>query len=303
MNRSSRSAYSMFELVVILAIIGILLALLLPAIQKTRQAANRTQSMNIMKQLALAMHNYHDSYSSFPPGYGRNNFSAAAHVLPFLEQEPLFKQIDFKKPISDKANAVAAKTAVRLFLSPGDPLPRVTEDYGATNYLFNAGSKPDLADNDGVFYQDSKTKLQDIVDGTSNTLMTGETLKGDGGNRAVDVRRQHILLNDKNDLKQLTDDSGVKEFQAGKNIAGDRCARWIDGSFLQGTFTGTRPANDPRPDVNCGGQGGLSALRTFETTVNIGICDGSVRAVNVKADPKIWKLLSSRNDGMPLPEF
>lgn len=305
MKRSSRPAFSMFELLVIVAIIGILIGLLLPATARVRQAANRISSVNNMKMLGIAVHSYHDVYECFPPGYAQNNFSTAALVLPYLEQDELFKMIDFKKPISDKANAAAAKTQVKLFLSPLDPLPRVTDDYGATNYLFNAGSKPDLANNDGVFYQDSKITLGELVnaDGSSTTLMSGETLKGDGGTKGLDVRRQHVLLEERDALKNLNDDSGIKDFQESKNIAGDRCARWIDGSFLQGTFTGTRPANDPRPDVNCGGQGGLSALRTLGTTVTIGMCDGTVRSVSVNIDPKIWKLLSSRNDAMVLPKF
>src|SRR5262249_15162366 len=153
---------------------------------------------------------------------------------------------DFKKPITDKANETARKVSIKLFLSPRDNLTHVTEDEGATNYLYNAGAKPALADNDGIFYQDSKVKLADITDGTSNTLLVGEALKGDGGKQAVDVRRQYVLLTDEKALKDLSDDSGVKQFQQNKDIAGDRCARWIDGSFLQGTFTGTRPPNDAR---------------------------------------------------------
>ena len=92
--------------------------------------------------------------------------------------------IDLKKSVDDKANANARKIVVKTFLNPMDPVKTVKDDYGPTNYLFNAGSKPGLADNDGIFYHDSKINIADITDGTSNTLFSGETLKGDGGTKA-----------------------------------------------------------------------------------------------------------------------
>src|SRR4029077_1560939 len=128
--------------------------------------------------------------------------------------------------------------------------------------LFNAGSKPDLDKNNGIFFLSSKVIISDITDGTSNTLMSGDTLRGDGGKQAVDVRRQYVLLG-KDALAGLMDDSGVDDFKNNKNIAGNRCASWMDGRFLQGTFTGTRLVNDDKPDVDCGGMGGLSALRSM----------------------------------------
>jgi len=128
--------------------------------------------------------------------------------------------------------------------------------------------------------------------------MIGETLKGDGQANAVTVARQYVALNDKGALKGLKDNSGVKEWKAGKHIAGDRCASWMDGRFLQGTYTATRPLNDPRPDVSAeGGNGGLSALRTPGVGFNTAFCDGSVHYIRTTVSPKVWKLLNSRNDG------
>ena len=142
-------------------------------------------------------------------------------------------------------------------------------EWGATNYLFN----------DLVFYLNSKSKIPaSILDGTSNTIAIGETLKGDGKTKAVDVRRQYVLLK-KEDLKNTGPDTGVKYFKDDKNIAGDRCASWMDGRFLQGAFNGKLRPNDERPDVSCGGVSGVSALRSFENYVQVGMCDGSVRSV------------------------
>jgi type II secretory pathway pseudopilin PulG len=300
MNARPRRAFTLFQLLVLLALLGLLFALLLPAIAKVRQAANRATSMNNLKQLAIACHAYHDTYGHLPSGNDGGHFSAAAKLLPFVEQDNLYKLIDFDKPMTDQANATVRATRIKVFLSPLDPITNVKKEHGATNYLFNAGSNYALADNDGLFYQDSKVRFADVTDGLSNTLMGGETLKGDGGTRAVDVRRQHVLLN-KDALKNLKNDSGVQEFKDGKNIVGDRAASWMDGRFLQGTFTGTRPPNDPKPDVSCDGLGGLSGLRSLEGTVNVMMGDGSVRSVRQTIKLEIWQLLTSRNDGQPIP--
>src|SRR5262249_31642886 len=135
-----------------------------------------------------------------------------------------------------------------------------------------------------------------ILDGTSNTMMVGETLKGDGGAKAVDVRRQHVVLK-KDALPNLKDDSGVQEFKDGKDVAGDRCARWMDGRFLQGTFTATRKPNDARPDVSCEGLGGLSALRSLNDSCQVAFCDGSVRSITANISVETWRALATRNGG------
>jgi type II secretory pathway pseudopilin PulG len=280
MTMRGRPAFTLFQLLVVLAILLILFALLLPALVKVRGTAARSQSMNNMKQLGLALHNYHDSFALFPSGVDDNHFSASSRLLPFVEQQNAFNLIDFKKSIDDKANAQARRLRFKVLLSPQDPLPTVKPEWGATNYLFN----------DQVFFLNSKSKIPNsFPDGTSNTIVTGETLKGDGKTNAVDVRRQHVLLK-KEDLKNVGADSGVNYFKDNQNIAGDRCASWMDGRFLQGTFNSRLRPNDERPDVSCGGVSGVSALRTFETSVLVGLCDGSVRGVNAKAiSHKTWK--------------
>jgi len=305
MRTTQRTAFSLFDLLVVLAVIGLLLALLLPAVQKVREAASRIKSQNNLKQIGQACHDYYGANKCFPPGNDAKNFSAAARLLPYLEQDALSKQINFDKPMDDKANADARKTHIKAFLSPHDEaVETVKEGWGPTNYLFNAGAKLALEDNDGIFFQDSKVKLADITDGTSNTVMIGETLKGDGQNKAVTVKRQYVALNDKGALKKLEDDSGVKEWKAGKHIAGDRCASWMDGRFLQGTFTATRLPNDPKPDVSAeGGTGGLSALRSSGQSVNTVFCDGSVHSIDNDIDPKVWKALSTRNGGEAVDDF
>jgi prepilin-type processing-associated H-X9-DG protein len=301
MKTRSRPGFTLYQLLVLLALLALLAALFFPVIARVRQAASRAQSVNNLKQMGLAVHSYHDVNQTFPSGVDVNHFSASAQLLPYIEQNNLYQTIDFKQDIDAKANQLARKAFIKVFLSPSDPLMRVGP-YGPTNYLFNAGTKHALKDNDGVFYLDSKLKLTTITDGTSNTVMIGETLKGNGQTKAETVKRQ--LVRYKADaLKGLTDTAGVQDFKEGKHIAGDRCASWMDGRFLQGTYTATRKLNDLRPDVDCGGEGGLSALRTLTSTVNVAFCDGSVRTVSVSIKPETWKLLHSRADGQAIPDF
>src|SRR5260370_27747207 len=118
--------------------------------------------------------------------------------------------------------------------------------------------------------------------------MAVETLKGDGQKKATDVRRQHIALK-ADALKGLTAESGVKDFEDGKDIAGNRCASWMDGRFMQGTFNATRKPGDNRPDVDCAGLGGLFAPRSLTDTINAGLADGSVHFVSKKISHETWK--------------
>ena len=297
-----RRAFTLFDLIVLLASGAIGIGVLLPYVDKIRQAAARTRSQNNLKQIGLACHAYYNDQNSFPAGVDANGFSAAARILPYLEQNNIYQTIDFKKSVDAKENAEARKAIITTFLNPSDPIRSVSADWGATNYLFSAGSKADLANNDGVFYLDSKTLLPDIKDGTSQTMMVAETLKGDSGVKAMDVHRQHVLYK-KDELGRLKPESGVQDFKDNKNIAADRCGSWMDGRFLQGTFTAARTLNDPRPDVNCGGAGGLSGLRSLSDGVNVAMCDGSVRYITMKIPLEVWQALATRDGQEILPNF
>ena len=302
MSARPRRAFTLFQLLTLLALLVLGLALFLPALAKVRTAAARIQSTNNLKQIGIASINYYDANRVFPPGCDANNFSTATYLLPYIEQNNLYKTIDLKKSVDDKTNADARRAVIKVFLSPLDPATKVKDAFGATNYLFNAGSKTDLKDDDGVFYSESKVRLPDIADGTSNTLLAVETLKGDGNDKpeSPDVRRQYVLLK-KDVVNGIKDDAGVAFFKAGKNISGDRCASWMDGRFLQGTFNTRLAVNDGKPDVSCGGAGGLSGLRGQAEGVNVGFADGSVRFISQAVKPNVWKLLTSRNDGQVLP--
>jgi type II secretory pathway pseudopilin PulG len=280
MKRARRSGFTLFQLLIVLAVLAILLGLLLPAVAKVREAAARAQSANNLKQLGLGTINYADSNKgALPAGLDANGFSAFTYVLPYIEQDNLFKKIDLNKPFDDKANADARKTTVKTFLSPLDAVQTVRDGWGATNYVGN----------DLVFPMKLNSLYPaSITDGTSNTILYAETLKGDGGTKAVTVQRQMVLL-DKDALKDIKDDAGVKFFKDGKHVSGVRCASWMDGHFLQTTFNGRLRPNDARPDVSCAGEGGVSAIRSAIPVVQVGLADGSVRAVSQSVSEATWR--------------
>jgi type II secretory pathway pseudopilin PulG len=291
MTRRCRPAFTLFQLLIVLAILLILLALLLPAITKVRIASEQAKAMNNLKQLGLALHSYNDTFAVLPPGVDDNHFSASSKLLPFIEQTNVYNTIDFKKSIDHAANAEARKTKIKTFLSDSDPVASVKEEWGATNYLFN----------DKLFSLNSKSRIPaSFPDGTSNTMVIGETLKGDKKNKTPDARRQYVFLKEE-DLKKTGPETGVKYFKDDKNIAEDRCASWMDGRFLQGTFNGRLLPNDKRPDVSCGGIGGVSALRSLGDSVYVGLGDGSVRPVKNSISKTTWELVIDPADGLPIP--
>ncbi len=125
----TRSAFTLFQLLTVLAILAFGFALFMPGVAKMRLMAARAQSTNNLKQISLALINYADATRQLPPGVDDNNFSAAAKVLPYLEQGNLFNSIKFDKPVTDEANAAARKTVIATFLDPLDPIksvPRTT---------------------------------------------------------------------------------------------------------------------------------------------------------------------------------
>ena len=165
--------------------VPVLIALLLPAVQQAREAARRTQSKNNLKWLALAMHNYHDTYNTFPRGTVENDdlepderLSWAYSLLPFLEQSNLYNQMNADSGWESEANAEARAIAVVLFHNPSQSGQRTNPSAG--DYIGIAGIGPDAAsleNNDpkaGIFGYDRETNFRDITDGTANTLMIGD---------------------------------------------------------------------------------------------------------------------------------
>ncbi len=148
MNISRRCAFTLVELLVVIAIIGILIALLLPAVQAAREAARRAQCTNNLKQLGLALHNYHDQWHTFPPSESRpsSGYSTSGAylnwvilILPFMEQQPLYDEFNRNLPISDAANAVPRGRQLSTMLCPSDPYNRTPFNGSANSRTASLG--------------------------------------------------------------------------------------------------------------------------------------------------------------------
>lgn len=186
--------FTLVELLVVIAIIGILIALLLPAVQAAREAARRASCSNKMKQIGLALHNYHDTHKCFPPDAiwvgdsataRQRNFTWIALLLPYVEQAPLHDQIDFTIPAWDQQVSAGSSTqALQLiqlegFTCPSEADTTCNKPFGLSSYAGAAGWDGhrrmfgDLQRAAAFSLMDS-SKLRTVKDGTSNTLFVGE---------------------------------------------------------------------------------------------------------------------------------
>jgi prepilin-type N-terminal cleavage/methylation domain-containing protein len=204
-NRS-RAGFTLVELLVVIAIIGILVALLLPAVQAAREAARRMQCSNKLKQLGVALHNYHDTYKAFPsaPGtdevltatggtvVGWDRWSGLEGLLPFIEQQPLYDNCDFRfsNASTDTTSGGLTNAQVRdtrldaVFTCPSDPGSSVvySPSHSPTSYCFSRGPQTtwDVTNGQEVGFADGENwhTMASILDGTSNTFAMGEAVLG-----------------------------------------------------------------------------------------------------------------------------
>jgi prepilin-type N-terminal cleavage/methylation domain-containing protein/prepilin-type processing-associated H-X9-DG protein len=314
-----RKGFTLIELLVVIAIIAVLIGLLLPAVQKVREAAARMSCTNNLKQLGLAAHNYHGVFDSFPPGTnlwptptGANPpvqqapvtgkaFSFFEALLPFVEQDNIYKSLDFTSPNNfnhfnwdsqynrgncDSPTAPGA-TPIKTFLCPSDTGPTQTTwvsnghtfYFGANSYGGNAGRHSFFwldASQDGIFYLNSKVRFADVTDGTSNTFLFGERKR----------------------LDPVYDRIYGPTFG---NRSGWAWSNTLGGfDFL---FATTVPINWMMPDVPSDPGFVLEdkrfeAFGSFHTNgANFAFADGSVKFLSQTTPLTILQLLAIRNDG------
>src|SRR4051794_27041975 len=178
-------AFTLIELLVAIAIIAVLIGLLLPAVQSAREAGRRAQCTNNLKQIGLALHNYHDTLGSLPAGEGRGaSYSALSQALSYIEQGNTFNAVNFDLPHGDSANDTVRTTKLASLLCPSDMENRLPSRGAATNYFGNKGANiiwqdpvgPNavLPAANGVILYGDVVRMAEIRDGLSNTAFYSE---------------------------------------------------------------------------------------------------------------------------------
>ncbi len=303
MNRH-RPAFTLIELLVVIAIIGILIALLLPAVQFARESARRMSCSNNLKQIGLALQNYHASCDNFP--VARNPWplvhSSLSRLLPYCEQESLHNLVDYSTPLSSPANVAASKVPVHFFICPSDwaggKVPGMS-DAGA-NYVANNGTGTVgfglIASGDGVFTQVS-LGFRDLRDGSSNVAAFSESTLGAGsagtGSTPLDPRRDLLLVPGGNDPTPAACSAASGAW------SGKRGGKWIDGHYGNTLYNHFYPPNPRQWDCgNVSGNKALSTARSYHPDgVQLLLCDGSVHFMSDTVDLGVWRALATRDGG------
>jgi len=329
---TERDGFTLVELLVVIAIIGVLVSLLLPAVQAARSAARRMSCGNNLKQITLAIHNYESAFQVLPPGWsdpgGGKGWAMQARILPYLEQSGLSENIDFGRGYtestvqSDGVTIPLSAFRVATYQCPSDPLDQPRFSGGAAkyyklNYGFNGGiwfvaDAAGRSHGRGMFNAGRTMRFRDCVDGLSGTLAMAE-VKG-----WTPYFRDAAMTGEMEQPiapEQICALGGSFKSETGHT-------EWVDGRIHQAGFTTAFP---PNQKVLCERSGVLydvdftnlregldpaSPARTYAAVtsrsyhsggVHASLLDGSVHFVTESIDVKIWQSLSTR-DGREVVE-
>ncbi len=323
-----RSGFTLIELLVVIAIIGVLIALLLPAVQAAREAARRAQCVNNLKQLGLAMHNYHDTQGTLPPGrvvvpnpppgYGVYDFSFSpfARILPYIEQGNIAASLNFSLPYLAPANGTAYGSSLSVLLCPSDNKTVIPNGWAGTNYRANegtsvvmwygvsdtAGVNAGMPEPNGLFFANMNVRLADIVDGTSNTAAFSEHLKGDFNQNLSSERSDTFRPG----TYPATPDQAValckatNVFDLSLQGVSDVGAPWIYGYHSTTCYWHSGPPNG-RSCMFPPSRIMTTANSNHPGGVNVGMADGSVKFFKDGINIATWRAIGTRSSGEIVP--
>lgn len=307
--------FTLIELLVVIAIIAVLIALLLPAVQQAREAARRTQCKNNLKQLGLAIHNYHDTHSCLPIADVNgtvNPISAHARLLPYFDQVNLYNLIDFNVPYDHANNAVARSKEVPVFRCPSDPTPLPASIGGRNNYYWNAGSgivmyasgATGQPPTNGIIFHNKQFRFSDITDGLSNSGAMAEKLTGDGSNGVsspkTDTFQPGTYPATPDEALQQCNATNVQDLtkQGYSNVGGP----WLQQYHSTNQYNHVLQPNG-RSCMFPPGRIATTANSQHTGGVHLLLCDGSVKFMSENIALETWRGLGSINGGEILGEF
>ena len=339
-HQTRRTAFTLIELLVVIAIIGVLAGLLLPAVQRAREAARSMSCQSNMRQWAMAVANFENTYKKMPPScevetnsslpvvLGNAPWSIHTRLLPYVEMGALNDKLDRTSPWDETVNIAALNsTNFPLLHCPSEPKSNILRPYrgielASTNYGFNMGdwfiyNAANQRKGNGPFEPNQRLKSSDIIDGLANTLCLSEVKTG-----------QPYLRNGGTAMKEIPPTAKDLLAIVGGEFKETGHTEWSDGRVHHTGFTSTMPPNKNVPyvdgasatwdiDYNSwqegkpsgGNQAGpptyaaVTARSFHNGLVNVALMDGSVRPVNESIEPEIWRAISTRNsrEGLGLP--
>jgi len=333
MNSRRHRGFTLIELLVVIAIIGVLIGLLLPAVQQAREAARRNQCLNNFKQIGLALHNYIDTYSMLPAsraatGIGAGgapipfpviNFSAMARILPFMDQPEVSDRINFDLHCNLAENTTARGLKVSSYICPsdgkyqllaGNPGNNIRANEGATiNFAYYqidaAGINASLPPPNGPFFALKFYKLKEISDGTSRTAAFSEQNMSD---QSQAIASEEDYFRGELVVYASTMDQAVQAcesldmtnltFQGGSTAGREWIGVGVTEMFYLHANTPNRRSCFFQP-----GRCVFTATSRHPGGVNVAMCDGSVRFVSNSIDKHAWRAMGTRAGGETVSDY
>jgi prepilin-type N-terminal cleavage/methylation domain-containing protein/prepilin-type processing-associated H-X9-DG protein len=326
----SRRGFSLVELLVTIGIIGVLAALLIPAIQASRAAARRTACVNNFRQLGIASHNHISTFDYFPSGAVAKEYPAEPHtpwtfyrwsalalLTPFMENTVVYNALDLSVPMYGadlqlkQENAEIIQLMVPEFLCPSDEPRRVANNFGPTNYVVctgsgNNGGSPRNAD--GIFLVNSATRPAEITDGLSKTTLMAESILGQASQGEHDVQREYKFA------FQAPLSNPLCQLSAQWNVGDPRGFSWASGEFRSALYNHYMTPNSETPDcvgvvlsgdirVRYTPYGWRTARSNHPGGVNVLWADGSLRFVHDDVSEEIWKAMATMAGGETIQDL